>query len=223
MDTGRLKRGDLCRPCTGISKGTITFILKSEKRVQLTWIWIRLGNILPAFLMWAILTNETGECKSNPAIFTQVSSAQTSISVGFGVRHNMYFLVLMRWLYDWRLIFRWGWVKLSSVHRLKQYNSGKRQWKHLNENVTRKVSFINMLHHMDKDRSSSIFSQIFNTSDVFHGKHFRRLCLRLAGHWRWRQDYIQVCSELMSECLLQSVEMSFICSMNWDFNSALSL
>lgn len=116
--------------------------------------------------MWVILTNEIEECRSDPAIFTQVSSAQTSSPVGFRVRHNTYSLLLMRQLRDWRLIFRWRWVKLSSVHRLKQHNSGKRQWSHQNENVTRKARYINMLNHMVKDRSLSIFSQIgiFNTS-----------------------------------------------------------
>lgn len=203
-DTGWWKQGDLCRPYTGISKRTITFILKSKKRVQLTWIWIKLGNILPGLLMWVIPTNETEECRSDPAIFAQVSSAQTSSPAGFRVRHNMYSLVLMRWLHIWGPIFRWRWVRLCSMCRLKQYSSGKRQWRHQNENCNQKRTTYQQVASYDQGQNIASFLAKDETSMPHSGychlpwDVFQKTLSQLVVLWGCRGDYIWVSTELNS-------------------------
>lgn len=155
--------------------------------------------------MRVIFINETEECRSHPAIFAQVSSAQTSSPVGFRVRHNTYSLVLMRWLHIWGPIFRWRWVGLSSMHRLKQYSSGMRQWSHQNEKCNQKRTIYQQVVSHDQGQNSASFLAKYESSmphsvywhlpqDAFQ----KTLCLRLVGLWGCRGDNIWVSTELNS-------------------------
>lgn len=158
--------------------------------------------------MWVIFTNETEECRSDPAIFAQVSSAQTSSLVGFRVRHNSYSLVLMTWLHIWGPIFRWRWVGLSSMHKFKWYSSdssGKREWSHQNEKCNQKRTIYQQVASHDQGQSFAFFLAKFESStphsvywhlpeDAFQ----KTLCLRLVGLWGCRGDYIWVSTELNS-------------------------